>query len=50
MNMMDMLNAEVYVLISLNDNHVCMFYVYAFFLQFICMYMFMGLVSRMFGV
>ena len=50
MNMMDMLNAELYVLLPLNDNHVCMFYVLSIFLQFICMYMFMGLDARMFGV
>ena len=50
MNMMDMLNSELHVLLQLNDNYVCMFYVLRIFLQFICMYMFMGLDAHMFGV
>ena len=50
---MDMLNAELYVFLLLS---ICMimdlsmFDVLSIFLQFICMYMFMGLVARMFGV
>ena len=38
---------EFMVLLSLNDNHVCMFYFSSIFLQFICMYMFMGWFARM---
>ena len=51
--MMDMLNAELYVLLLLSIcmiMHLSMLDVLSIFFQFICMYMFMGLVSLMFGV
>ena len=51
--MIDMLNVELYVLLPLSIcmiMHLSMFDVLSIFLQFICMYMFMGLVARMFGV
>ena len=51
--MMDMLNAELYVLLPLSIcmiTHLSMFDVLSIYLHFICMYMFMGLVSWMFGV
>ena len=50
---MDMLNAELYVLLPLSIcmmMHLSMFYLLSIFLQFMCMYMFMGLVSWMVGV
>ena len=50
---MDMFNFELYVFLRLSIcmiMHLSMFYGLSIFLQFICMYMFMGLVARMFGV
>ena len=50
---MEMLNVELYVLLPLSIcmiMHLSMFDALSIFLQFICMYMFMGLVARMFGV
>ena len=38
---------ECMAFIPQNDNHVCMFNFSSIFLQFICMYMFMGRFSRM---
>ena len=46
-------NAELYVFLPPSIcmiMHISMFDVLSIFLHFICMYMFMGLVSRMFGV
>ena len=51
--MMDMLNAELYVLLPLSIcmiMHLSMFDVLSILLQFICMYMFMGILARMFSV
>ena len=50
---MDMLNAKLYVFLLLSICmiiQVSMFDVLKILLHFICMYMFMGLVSQMFGV